>query len=114
MKEETKLNSKVIKLYKQTKDALSSDVVSCFNTDLMSIHASLVYLDQLFKKKGLKNDASNLVEKGLEDISSWFSYFDILRFELINYRENNKALKIEVDRLRKENMLLKQDNILNK
>ncbi len=63
MKEETKLNSKVIKLYKQTKDALSNDVVSCFNTDLMSIHASLVYLDNLFKKKGLKNEIKTIKTK---------------------------------------------------
>ena len=114
MKEETKRNSKIIKLYKQTKDALSNDVVTCFKTDLASIHTSLIYLDQLFKKKSIKNDASKLVSKGLEDMSSWISYYDILRFELINYREHNKALKTEVDRLRTENILLKQDNILNK
>jgi len=114
MKTETKNNSKLVKLYKQTKDALSNDVVTCFKTDLSSIHASLVYLHQLFKKKGLENDASKLVEKGLEDMSSWFAYYDILRFELINYREHNKALKIELDRLRTENLLLKQDNELNK
>lgn len=114
MKEETKRNSKIIKLYKQTKDALSNDVVNCFKTDLASIHASLVYLNQLFKKKGIENDASKLVSKGLEDMASWISYYDVLRFELVNYREHNKSLKIEIDRLRIENILLKQDNILNK
>jgi len=107
-------NSKVLKAWKQSQSALCDNVVNCFKTDLASIHTALIYLDQLFKKKGLKNDASKLVEKGLEDFDSWRHYYDILRFELINYKGQNKTYKQEIDKLREENILLKHDLELNK
>ncbi len=50
MKTHEKKITPVLKAWKQSKDALCDDVVNCFKTDLYSIHAALIYLDQLFKK----------------------------------------------------------------
>lgn len=114
MKTHEKKITPVLKAWKQSKDALCDDVVNCFKTDLYSIHAALIYLDQLFKKKGLKNDASKLVEKGLEDFDSWRHYYDILRFELIGHRQAKVRYEDEIQKLREEIILLRQDNEINK
>ena len=114
MKTHEKKITPVLKAWKQSKDALCDNVVNCFKTDLYSIHAALIYLDQLFKKKGLKNDASKLVEKGLEDFDSWRHYYDILRFELIGHRQAKVRYEDEIQKLREEIILLRQDDEINK
>lgn len=106
-------NSAVLKAWKQNEDPLCEIVVNCFKTDLSSIKAALIYLNQLFKSKGITNNASKLILKGLEDFNSWFHYYDILRVEIVRLREANKVYKIEVQRLREELILLKQDSELN-
>ena len=110
---DNKQDNKVLKAWKQSNDPLSSDVVQCFKTDLSSISCALIYLNKLFNDKGIINNASKLVTKGLEDFNSWGVYYDILRFEILKYKSQNETYKKEINKLREENLLLRHDKQIN-
>ena len=108
-----KESSKVLKVWKQSKDALHENVVSCFKTDLGSIKSALIYMDRLFKEKGIENNASILVNKGLDDFESWEHYYDIMRYEILGHRQAREQYSNEIQKLREEIILLKQDAQIN-
>lgn len=106
-------NNNVLKAFRQSKSVLNHNVVSCFKSDINSIKCALMHLKTLFDKKGIENDSSKLVNEGLESFDSWETYYDILRFEILKYKNHSELLQKEVDKLREDNRLLKNDAQMN-
>jgi hypothetical protein len=108
-----KESNEIIKAWRQSNAALRNDVVSCFKTDYGYVKSIIIHLESLFRKKGIENETTNRINDAIKYIGSWETYYDILRFEIISHRQERTMHKDEIQRLREEIIILKQDKHLN-
>lgn len=104
-----KETNEVLKSWRQSKDALRNDVVQCFKTDYKFIKSTTIHLETLFRSKGIKNETTKRIDDCLKYFSSWETYYDILRYEITSHREARKQYLNELQKLREEIIILKQE-----
>ena len=101
-------------LLKACKDVLNLEVISYFKSDVYGLKSALIVLDSKFKKQGIKNDISNIVESGIDDIQEIEYYTDMLITELKAHRaykdvymQRELYLREKISKLERENAELK-------